>query len=468
MTPVRVGDGRLRAALYARQSLDRLGEGAAVTRQLDACRALADARGWEVVHTETDNDVSASSAKPRPGYQRLLEHVRAGSIDRIVVWHVDRLTRRLVDLEEVITVCETSGVGLATVTGDLDLSTDTGRMLARILTSVARGEVERKGTRQRAANRQRAEAGQMGWTRRPFGYDRVGSKGQTRVVTVPEEAEALQRAAKAVLDGATLAAAARQLAAEGHTTSTGGPWSVTSLRRALLSPRYAGRSSYLGADVATGEWPVILDADTQERLAAVLREPRRRVQQGTELRYLLSGSARCGRCGRRLYASPMGSGEQKRVVYKCRGDYLARRADLVDEVVTGVVLARLQRPDAVSLFAATEDVDALRQRVVDFRERRDAIASLVADGLLGPAAAREQAQGLTRRLQSAEGDLERALGTSPAVALVGAVDVEQAWQAMPMRQQRAVVDELLTATVLPAGKGVRWSPEQVAIEWRTS
>ncbi|MGZ6827716.1 MAG: recombinase family protein, partial [Mycobacteriales bacterium] len=129
----------LRAAIYARQSLDRTGEGAAVDRQVADCQAIADRRDWVVVETITDNDMSASTGKPRPGYQRLLSLMRSRSVDAVIVWHVDRLTRRLVDLEEVITICETTGVRLATVTGDLDLGTDTGRMLARILASVARG-----------------------------------------------------------------------------------------------------------------------------------------------------------------------------------------------------------------------------------------------------------------------------------------------------------------------------------------
>ncbi|HLM05919.1 MAG TPA: recombinase family protein, partial [Blastococcus sp.] len=129
----------LNSVIYARQSLDRTGEGAAVERQVADCQQLAERRGWTVLETLTDNDMSASTGKPRPGYQRLLTMMRTRAIDAVVVWHVDRLTRRLVDLEEIITICEATGVRLATVTGDLDLSTDTGRMMARILASVARG-----------------------------------------------------------------------------------------------------------------------------------------------------------------------------------------------------------------------------------------------------------------------------------------------------------------------------------------
>ncbi|MDP9434175.1 MAG: recombinase family protein [Actinomycetota bacterium] len=209
----------MNAVIYARQSLDRDGAGAAVERQVADCRALAEARGWQVAEVLTDNDLSASNGKRRPEYERLLDRVRSGSVRVVVVWHLDRLTRRLADLVDVLEVCRTTGTKVATVTGDLDLSTDTGRMLAGILVSVAQAEVERKGTRQRRANAQRAEAGSMGWTRRPFGYDRHDGK----VVLVPAEAEALQQAAADVLAGATVAAAARKLDAAGLTTTVGKP-----------------------------------------------------------------------------------------------------------------------------------------------------------------------------------------------------------------------------------------------------
>ncbi len=149
----------LRAAIYVRQSKDIAGIGAAVDRQRQNCERLCDERGWIVVDTLTDNDLSASSGRVRPGYERLLAMVDAGDLDVIVCWHVDRLTRRVIDLEDVITRCERAGTKVATVSGDLDLSTDAGRLVGRILASVARGEVERKSARQKRAALQSAEAG---------------------------------------------------------------------------------------------------------------------------------------------------------------------------------------------------------------------------------------------------------------------------------------------------------------------
>ncbi|RZU30465.1 recombinase family protein [Blastococcus saxobsidens] len=451
-----------RAIVYARQSLDRGGEGAAVERQIEDCRRLAEQRGWDVIDTIVDNDLSASTGKPRPGYERLLEAMRARAVDVVVVWAVDRLTRRLVDLEVVISLCESTGVRLATVTGDLDLGTDTGRMLARILASVARGEVERKGARQRRANEQRAAAGHMGWTRRPFGYDR--SNGG--VVVVEPEAAGLKAAAETVLAGGTLASAVRALDGQGLTTTAGQRWNVTSLRRALLNPRYAGRVTYNGADVATGSWPVILDAATQERLAEVLRDVRRRVQQGTALRYLLSGLARCGRCDGIMFATPMKNRGTPYMGYRCPACYLSRRLDLVDGVVEAVVLGRLARPDAADLLAPAEDVAALRAEVATLHQRRDDLADLLADGLLSAQVVRDRSGELTRLIRGLQDRIDSALGDSPASQLVTADDVEAAWEGMGVRDRRSVIDMLMTVTILPAGKGRPFDPEQVRIEWR--
>src|SRR3954454_22017104 len=109
----------MRALVYTRQSLDRTGEKAAVDRQREDCRKLCAERGWDIVHEFTDNDVSASSSKPRPDYLRMLAAVDRGEAEVLVAWHVDRLTRKLTDLENLIELAQRTGLRIATVTGDL-------------------------------------------------------------------------------------------------------------------------------------------------------------------------------------------------------------------------------------------------------------------------------------------------------------------------------------------------------------
>jgi site-specific DNA recombinase len=112
------------AAIYARISSDPEGDMLGVTRQVDDCRALAERRGWHVVDSYVDDDVSAYKGKPRPQYRRMLDDMRAGVVDAVLVWHLDRLHRHPKELEEFFEVCDAAGISaLASVTGDTDLST---------------------------------------------------------------------------------------------------------------------------------------------------------------------------------------------------------------------------------------------------------------------------------------------------------------------------------------------------------
>src|SRR4051812_26837229 len=108
------------AAIYARISRDVTGEGLGVSRQLDDCRRLAASRGWVVAEEYVDNDISAYGGKRRPEYLRLLDDVRAGIRDAVIVYNTDRLTRRPIELEQFTAICETAGVTqFATVTSDI-------------------------------------------------------------------------------------------------------------------------------------------------------------------------------------------------------------------------------------------------------------------------------------------------------------------------------------------------------------
>lgn len=452
-----------RAVVYARQSLDRDGEGLAVARQVDACRELVARKGWTLV-TEpyVDNDQSATTGR-RPRYEAMLERVRAGGADVIMSWAPDRLARRPRDLEDILDLAEQQGVTLATIAGDVDLSTPYGAAVTRIMGAIARQESQQKGARQKAANAQRAKAGTVPWTRRPFGFD-LDAKGA--VVLVESEAAELRRAADYVLAGGSLGACVRDLNARGVTTSAGNAWTVTTLRRLLTNPRAAGHAAYLGAVVGTGG-PAVLTPDEHARLVAHLDDPARRTQTGTTRKYLLSGTVLCGRCGAPMFASPMGPKGGYWLVYRCRTAHLARRLDLVDAVVEAAVLARLSQPDAADLLVSQgEDADALRAESVELRSKLDQLAALLVEGVLTADGVREQSARLRGRLDEVERRRVAVDRPDALAAMVTAEDVRAAWEAAPLDARRQVVDALMAVTVLPAGRGARFAPEQVNITWR--
>ena len=96
--------------------------------------------------TYVDQSRSATDkTKKRPDYDRMVADYLTGSFDAIICWDLDRLTRQPRQLEEWIDAAEARGLRLVTANGEADLTTDGGRMYARVKAAVARGEVERSG-----------------------------------------------------------------------------------------------------------------------------------------------------------------------------------------------------------------------------------------------------------------------------------------------------------------------------------
>ena len=118
--------------------------------------------------------MSALSRKPRPAVREMMTRVDAGEFDVIVARHMDRLLRRLAEFESVLERCQKTNIAIVTAADGVDTSTDGGRLVARILSSVAQGEVERKSARQRSAAVQAAAQGRWVGGRRAFGYEADG------------------------------------------------------------------------------------------------------------------------------------------------------------------------------------------------------------------------------------------------------------------------------------------------------
>lgn len=453
----------MRAFVYTRQSLDRNGSGAAVERQRQDCEKLCTERRWNIVREFCDNDTSATSSKPRRAYTEMLAAVERGEVEVMVAWHVDRLTRKLTELEHLIDLAQRTGVRIATVTGDLDLATDAGRLVGRILASVARGEVERKGARQSRAQQQAAQLGKPAGGRRAFGYasDGMGVR--------PGEAKLVKAAYATLLAGGSLRGIATDWNARNVTTTAGNEWTHSTVRRMLANPRNAARRSYKGEVVGPAQWPAIVDDDTYEAAHALLMLPERHKGQIPAGRlYLLPGLARCGICASVVMTGRTHHGTR---TYRCATRrHLSRGAEPVDDLVTGVVLARLARPDAVDLLQNSDapDLTVYRERSRAIRERLDDLATALADGLLTLGAVRKASDQLRAELAKGEAELARLSRGDVLAPLVAAPDPGAIWECLDLDRKRAVIDCLMTVTLDSPGMGRRpFDPASVRIEWRS-
>mgnify|MGYP000992427581 CR=1 FL=1 len=452
-----------RAGIYLRISLDPTGARLGVQRQRKDCEAKARALGWEVVDTYEDNDVSATSAKPRPEYQRLLADLEAGRIDAVVVWDLDRLTRRPIEIEGFIDLADRRHIALASVGGDVDLSTDNGRLFARIKGAVARAEIERKSARQKAASDQHAQMGLPRIGRRPYGYE-------TDAATIREaEAAHLRDAARRLVAGDAVHAIARHLNATGATTATGGPWRPSELRRVLRNPRYAALRVHRGHVIGPATWEPILDYETHSAICAILDDPGRR-RPGRPRAWLLSSIATCGTCGAPIQCTR--SGDRARY-YMCRTrSHVVTQAQPIDDYVTAVLLDVIAAHGQYLLVDERHDAERHRWLIARERELRrklDGLAEAYAAGDLDEIQLRAGSRCGRAELEGVLVEMA-AIQRRPAITgLTCAPDPARHWEAMGMDAQRAAVDAVLRVVIHPPGRGSRaFRPETVDISPRRS
>jgi len=456
------------AAIYARISEDREGRALGVGRQVGDCRALIERRGWTVAGEYTDNDLSAYTGRVRPAYRRLLDDVRSSRVEAIVAWHPDRLHRSPRELEEFIEIVEGAGIPVETVTaGDIDLTTPSGRVVARTLGAMARYESEHKSERIRRKHAELAAAGRpVGGGTRPFGFE------ADRVTVRADEATLIREAAGRVLAGDSLRGICADWNRRGIVTPTGGRWMQQPLRRLLMSPRIAGWREHAGAMVARAVWPAIIDRDTLDRLRAVLSDPRRRKAAIVPRAYLLSGFLRCGLCDKPLRARPRGDKVRR---YVCASGPMfagcgkvAILAEPLEDQVTAEVIRAIDSPELAALRGreATEDADILAR----IREDEAALEQLARDHYVDRVIGRAEFVAARTALDDRLSRSRTSLADRARDVLSGTVSSGLAaeWRTLDLDRRRAIIDAVIESITMGAGRrGLnRYDPSRVSIAWR--
>jgi site-specific DNA recombinase len=273
---------KTRCAVYTRVSTDeRLDMG---FNSLDAQREAALSyivsqkhEGWILAGDRYDDGGFSGGTLERPALQRLLRDVESGTIDVIVVYKVDRLSRSLTDFARIVEIFERHSVSFVSVTQAFNTTTSMGRLTLNILLSFAQFEREVIGERIRdkfAASRKKGMW--MGGTP-PLGYDVKDRK----LVVNEAEGELVRLIFKRFLRVGSATKLAQELRRAGHTTKSwttqdgnhrpGKPIDKGAIYKVLGNRVYLGEAVHKGTS-HPGEHEAIIDRATWDTVHAILAD----------------------------------------------------------------------------------------------------------------------------------------------------------------------------------------------------
>ncbi|MFF4314294.1 recombinase family protein [Streptomyces sp. NPDC001507] len=423
----------------------------------------------------------------RPVFEGALEDLKSGrtpdgqSLDGLIVYDIDRLTRDNRHLEDAIDVVERHRRPIIDINGSLDLLTENGRATARVVVAMSNKQSADTARRVRRKHRALEREGIPTGGARPFGW--LDDKRTLH----PTESKLLREAALGILGGAPVRAYPVRWNETGVTTPRGSTWNPTKLKMVLRNPRVCGIRSrkvrMLNPDTGTenerweivygddgepvrGQWERIIPVEQWEALLEVIGENMQPGNGHNSRKYLLTGTLRCDKdeCGapHRAMKAPKSANKPEGFFYYmcpdkgqggCGGGTRIPGPE-TDKAVTELVIAKYEEEAAArQAEAAPQDWDgeeALARVREDIEEAKEARR----ERLLTKERYFAMLQELTAQERRLTRDRNRWIKQQSAVH-GKPVDLRAEWEGLTLPEQRAYVEQTLTAVLVSPAIGRR-------------
>src|SRR5215470_6158244 len=261
-----------RCAIYTRKSSEEglEQEFNSLAAQREACEAYIRSQqheGWVLAKTHYDDGGFSGGNLERPALQHLLTDVRAGRIDTVVVYKVDRLTRSLADFARLVEIFDGEGVSFVSVTQQFNTTSSMGRLTLNVLLSFAQFERDVTGERIRDKIAASKKKGMWMGGNVPLGYN----ASERTLVINPAEAETVRRifslyrelgCVRRVKDEADRLGLHTKRAARADGAERGGkPFTRGHIYAVLSNPIYTGQIAHKD-QLYPGQHPALIDAET--------------------------------------------------------------------------------------------------------------------------------------------------------------------------------------------------------------
>ena len=171
-----MSDEKKIAGLYIRVSTeDQAREGFSLPEQEKRLRAMCEYKGYEIYKLYKDAGISAKTGNYRPAFEELLQDIRDKKCNTIVVLKLDRLTRSVYDMEGIMKFLDENNAYLDCANEEINTTNSSGKMVARLLTTVSQNEIERTSERTKVGLAGAIKEGHIP-ARAPLGYKHIDKK----------------------------------------------------------------------------------------------------------------------------------------------------------------------------------------------------------------------------------------------------------------------------------------------------
>jgi site-specific DNA recombinase len=315
-------------AIYCRVSTDEQArEGMSLDEQQERLKSYCRAMGWNEIPIVFVEDGYSAKNMDRPHLIKLIEQVKKGSISKILVTKLDRISRRLKHLLDLIDLFEEHKVSFISISESFDTNTPSGRLTLQVLGAVA--EFERERIRERVFENMLHGANHGKWlTQSPYGYDLINKE----LVINENESKIVRRVFDLYLNsGFGFYTIAKLLNEDGIPSKQKKEWSIRSIKLMLTNPVYKGtlvwnrvdRSKKKRVQKDNDEWVIvenahasIIDELTWDAVQKMMdRKPIHSRSKTSP--HLLGGILKCGRCGASMSISWSGPTTNRKRVYRC-------------------------------------------------------------------------------------------------------------------------------------------------------
>ncbi len=229
-----------KVAIYIRVSTEeQVKEGFSIAAQKDKLAKYAESQSWEVAGLYLDEGISAKSLE-RPQMKQMLNDMKNNIFDTILVYKLDRLTRSVSDLHELLNLFDEYSIGFRSATEVFDTTSAIGRLFITIVAAMAQWERENLAERVSFGIEQKVREGKYVGTPSVFGYDYTNGELEINIA----EAEIVKQIYTNYLEKGSFTGIANEFNRLNIKSKRGGYWTQRGIKNILTNPLYVGKISY--------------------------------------------------------------------------------------------------------------------------------------------------------------------------------------------------------------------------------